>query len=365
MAQTQTLMTALRAAWLVLIGAWLISLLPALVWRPLEKRSGTPSSALERMAVNVVIGLTLLLVFLSSALNLSGASIGAASGVITVVLGFALQNIILDLFSGILLHLEKPFRLVNWVTVNTGGPTPVYGQVRNMNWRTTQLQTRDNDLVSIPNSVMAGATVNNHANPSMSSRLKLDFVLSAKLPTQQARAVMKAGAMRSAKDGLILDQPLPLVVVAGVEDYGIRYHVFFYVNLNMVPDPLALNSVAENVLSELEQAGIQLALRLDTTLIYPRHESSSDEVWKTFEHVEPPKLLSSTPPKSLPPVVGTILNVEDTRLIRESWDRAIPLGSRWPLCSTVTSSRSHHHCARCFARMRMYNVQSCSPCLTF
>ncbi len=137
------------------------------------------------------------LIFLTGSLNLSAASVGAASGVLTLVLGFALQSLILDLFSGILLNLERPFRLLNWVTVQTSGSGTISGQVRNMNWRTTQLQTRDNDLGSVPNSVMARASVTNQANPSTSSRLRLDFVLNAGVAPERARAVMKAGAMRS------------------------------------------------------------------------------------------------------------------------------------------------------------------------
>src|SRR5262249_11084408 len=140
-------------AWLLLMANWVIAFMPTLVWRPLERRGGSPVSTLERMVVNVVIVLAFVIYFLASTLDLSLTSIGTASGVLTLVLGFALQSLILDLFSGILLHLEKPFRLLNWITVSAGaGGSPVHGQVCNMTWRTTQLQTRDNDIVSIPNS---------------------------------------------------------------------------------------------------------------------------------------------------------------------------------------------------------------------
>src|SRR5262249_43822808 len=135
------------------------------------------------------------------------------------------------------------------------------GQVRNMNWRTTQLQTRDNDIVSIPNSVMAKATVNNHAIPSIATRMKLEFVLDAKVQPQHARRIMRDGALRSAEAGLILDQPPPSVVVREVEDYGVRYRVMFYLNLNMASDSQALSSVAENVLDALAEAKIELAFR--------------------------------------------------------------------------------------------------------
>lgn len=261
--QARIARTVIEGCWLALVAAWLIGLLPFVVWGPLERRTGTPPSTLERAGVNVVIMLALGLVFLSSVLKLSAVSIGATSGLLTLILGFTLQSIILDLFSGVLLNVEKPFRLLNWITVDTGG-AGVFGQVRNMNWRTTQLQTRDNNLVSVPNSIVAKSSVVNHANPSPFSRAKFELVLGPWVPTAFARQVMKTGAMRSAGTGLILDQPEPSVVVTGIEDYGIRYRILFYVNLNIGSDSATLNSVAENVLAALAEADIQLAFRHDT-----------------------------------------------------------------------------------------------------
>src|SRR5262249_23119571 len=103
----RALIVADSVAWVVLMAAWVMTLMPILVWGPLERRAGSPTPALERFVVNIVIVLAFLIYFLASTLDLSLASIGAASGVLTIVLGFALQNIILDLFSGILLNLEK------------------------------------------------------------------------------------------------------------------------------------------------------------------------------------------------------------------------------------------------------------------
>jgi small-conductance mechanosensitive channel/hemoglobin-like flavoprotein len=319
LAQARVARIVIEGAWLALIAAWLIALMPILVWRPMERRTGTPASALERIGVNVVICLALGLAFLSSTLNLSATSIGATSGVLTLILGFALQNIILDLFSGILLHLERPFRLLHWITVDTDG-SGVFGQVRNMNWRTTQLQTRDNNLVSIPNSVVAKSNVRNHANPAAFSRAKFEVVLSPKVPTATARQVMKEGALRSAETGLILEQPAPSVVVTGVEDYGIRYRVFFYVNLNVGSDASTLNSVAENVLAALADARIELALRYDILVPQSQKRSLPDKP----QH---PVLVSATGPelsvrRAAPPASNSPLSTAEIELVRASWTRA-------------------------------------------
>ncbi|MBV8795369.1 MAG: mechanosensitive ion channel [Hyphomicrobiales bacterium] len=320
LAQARVARTAIEGAWLALIAAWLMALMPILIWRPVERRTGTPASVLERVGVNVVICLALGLVFLSSTLNLSAVSIGATSGVLTLILGFALQNIILDLFSGILLNLEKPFRLLHWITVDTSG-VRVFGQVRNMNWRTTQLQTRDNTLVSVPNSVVAKSNVFNHANPAAFSQAKFEVVLSPKVPTATARQVMKEGALRSAETGLILEQPGPSVVVTGVEDYGVRYRVFFYVNLNVGSDAATLNSVAENVLAALAEARIEIALRYDILVRQTQDELRS-------ARAPHPVLVSATVPelsarRAAPiPASSSPLSAAEIELVRTSWTRA-------------------------------------------
>lgn len=320
-ADARLAITAASAAWLALIAVWVIALMPPLVWRPLEHR--WPSSASERMVVNVVIALGFLVYFLAEILDLPLASIGAASGVLTIVLGIALQNIILDLFAGILLNLEKPFRLLNWVTISVGD-IPVHGQVRNMNWRTTQLQTRDNDIVSIPNSVLAKATVNNHATPSIATRMKLEFVLDARTRPRQARRVMRDAALRAAEAGLILDQPPPSVVITLIEDFGVRYRVMFYVNFNMASDAQALNTVAEHVLDALREAGVELAFR-NTAIVVgtaPAVDASA----------RPGDMAASKvvrlPPHGSPADERPPLSAEEIERIRASWARVKPLGER-------------------------------------
>ena len=316
-ATARLMIVACTGGWLALMAAWVLALMPIFVWGPLERHGG-PVSALERMVINAAIVSGFLLFFLANTLELSLAQIGAASGVLTIVLGIALQNIILDLFAGILINLERPFRLLNWITVSAGG-NPVHGQVRNMSWRTTQLQTRDNDIVSIPNSVVAKATVNNHAIPSVATRMKLEFVLDPKASPQKARRVMREAALRSAEAGLILDQPPPSVVIREVEDYGVRYRVMFYLNLNMASDSQALNSVAENVLDALAEANIDLAFRLQPNMYGEKHEHLA-----ALDLLSP--AISSQAMDRAPEESSAILSADELNLVRRSWSLVRPLG---------------------------------------
>ena len=61
-----------------------------------------------------------------------------ASGVFGVVMGLALQSTLADLFSGIALNLQRPFRVGDWIQVDSG----ILGEVTEMNWRAKTAQTK-------------------------------------------------------------------------------------------------------------------------------------------------------------------------------------------------------------------------------
>src|SRR6266403_3466040 len=72
----------------------------------------------------------------------------ATSGIIAIVLGLALQSTLSDVFSGISLTIEKPYRLGDEILLEGG----IEGEVIQVNWRFTHLRNGANDVVVIPNS---------------------------------------------------------------------------------------------------------------------------------------------------------------------------------------------------------------------
>ena len=86
----------------------------------------------------------------------------AASGVIAIVLGLALQSTLGDVFSGIVLNIAKPYSPGDWVILDDG----LQGRVIETNWRATQILTGSNDLATVPNSVIAKGKLTNASHPT-------------------------------------------------------------------------------------------------------------------------------------------------------------------------------------------------------
>lgn len=122
-------------------------------------------SILRFLVITILLAMPCLL-FLSKGYQVPLTAALATSGLITAIIGLALQGNLSNVVSGIFLNLEKPFEKNDWITVDGQ-----LGQVKNISWRTTNLVSIDNMEITIPNDKLAQATVINLArnDPNFSS----------------------------------------------------------------------------------------------------------------------------------------------------------------------------------------------------
>ena len=80
-----------------------------------------------------------------------------STGLIAGIVGLALQSTLSNLFSGLALSLEKPFKIGDWIELQD----KTVGQVSEITWRSIWLQTFNNTKLFIPNSVLANQQVTN------------------------------------------------------------------------------------------------------------------------------------------------------------------------------------------------------------
>lgn len=100
--------------------------------------------------IAVFLGLTPLL-----GINLSGLLI--AGGITGIIIGFALQNIVANLVSGIFLAVERPVRIGDGISLGN-----VTGVVEDVNIFSTIIRTYDGLFVRIPNSTVFTSNITNY-----------------------------------------------------------------------------------------------------------------------------------------------------------------------------------------------------------
>ncbi|MBE0665200.1 MAG: mechanosensitive ion channel, partial [Candidatus Aminicenantes bacterium] len=111
----------------------------------LLKKQGIRYPKLVKEVVVFVLYIVGILLILNYYLNIRPTALWASSAVLTVVIGFALQDILGNLFSGIVLNFEDSFKLEDWVRIGDRE-----GRVEQFGWRSFKIRTIDRELIVIP-----------------------------------------------------------------------------------------------------------------------------------------------------------------------------------------------------------------------
>jgi small-conductance mechanosensitive channel len=114
--------------------------------------------ALGTIVRYVVIGLGALVILQSAGIELT--SLNVLVGAIGVGLGFGLQNITSNFFSGLILLFERPIKMGDRVEI-----AGCVGEVREIAARATTLVTDENVAIIVPNSQFVAERVTNWSRP--------------------------------------------------------------------------------------------------------------------------------------------------------------------------------------------------------
>ena len=83
-------------------------------------------------------------------------SVVASAGLIGLTISLAAQDMAKNFFSGVVILLDKPFSIGDWITVGD-----VEGEVVDINFRSTKVRAVDNSIYILTNSTVSSATINN------------------------------------------------------------------------------------------------------------------------------------------------------------------------------------------------------------
>ncbi len=83
----------------------------------------------------------------------------AGAGIIGVVAGFAFKDIVSNIFAGFLLHMQRPFKMNDWVEINKN-----FGTVHTIGWVTTSIKTLGGQEVFVPNQIIYNTVFTNYSS---------------------------------------------------------------------------------------------------------------------------------------------------------------------------------------------------------
>ena len=231
----------------IMVAAWLLA---KLVRRLVQKAIGRTSTqghvdilvsrgvAALVLAVGVIIALSELGMSLSAAM----ATLGLAS----VGIGFALRDILGNLFAGILLLMQHPFTIGDQIRVDDQE-----GVVENVRVRDTQILTYNGERVFIPNSTVFNNPIINYTS---TQSIRMDVHVRIK-HVEDIDGAREVAAKVLAGLPEILGQPAPVVMVDS-EDGAVVLALRFWTDSDRNRKARLYSEVVEAVVKEFSAVGI-------------------------------------------------------------------------------------------------------------
>jgi small-conductance mechanosensitive channel/CRP-like cAMP-binding protein len=268
----------------VQIGAWTSSafllnrLVAVFFWDGFIGRiSDRPIPRLPKDVTAILIFLVAGLIVTSTVFNKDTTKILAASGVVSIVIGLALRTVILDLFMGLAIHLDRPFKMGDWIMIHQNRKeTHIVAEVIETNWRTTRLRTTRNNMVVIPNSKLGETIVTNYMEPKPHFRMELDFMIDFEVPSERACRVLTAGIRAACENEGILNDPEPEVRMKESTLEGMVYQLRYFILPKHISPNESMHVVNRTVLDHLLHSGIMPAHSKEEVFISRGRKRSLD-----------------------------------------------------------------------------------------
>ncbi|MFT7589442.1 MAG: small-conductance mechanosensitive channel [Limisphaerales bacterium] len=124
--------------------------------------------------------------------NPSEETLYALLGSSAVALGFAAQDIVKNIFGGLLVILDRPFQIGDRITIRGE-----YGEVEKIGLRLTTLRTLDDSLVTVPNSVFISESVSNANTGALDCMVVANLWLPAQIDVERVRQIAFEAAITS------------------------------------------------------------------------------------------------------------------------------------------------------------------------
>ena len=244
----------IEAGWWLIVAQVAIAVVRLLV--VLEHRPRETQIVSDLLAGVIYVAAFLAIVNFAFGVPIRGLVV--TSGAIAIVLGLALQSTMSDVFSGIAVGLERPYKAGDLLWVEGG----IEGHVIQVNWRSTQIATGDGNTAVVPNSIIAKARLINRSSPTPMRGDTVVIRLDAAAAPEHCIDALTA-ATRVCR--IMLAVPNPSIACTGLQGDGVSYEIGFSVASSDQLGP-ARSELYAQIHRHLRHAGVALAVAGIATL---------------------------------------------------------------------------------------------------
>ncbi|MEP7043405.1 MAG: DUF3772 domain-containing protein [Dokdonella sp.] len=216
--------------------------------------AGTSSSVTSLLGY---VGGVVVFAFALSALGFSPERITWVASALSVGIGFGLQAVVQNFVSGLILLVERPVKVGDWVVLDNAE-----GDIRRINVRATEIQMADRSTVIVPNSELITKSVRNVTLANADGRVRLRVPLPLDSDAERVREIVRAALAEH--DG-VLKTPEPSVLLDAIDGGSLVFIAIAYID-NPRHAGTIRSDLLFDVLARLRAKGIALSSPYDVRL---------------------------------------------------------------------------------------------------
>ncbi len=185
----------------------------------LRQKKGYVVPTITRDFALVILYVIVAMIVLKHKTDVNLGSLLTTSAILTAVIGFAMQDTLGNLFSGLAIQVEHPYQIGDWI-----GFEGVIGRVEGITWKSTKILTSSDEMIFVPNNTISKSLLKNYSRPTQRHTAFIEIGVSYDALPAKVRAAMTSAIKDHSR---VLAQPQPEVRMTKYGDFAINYKAIF------------------------------------------------------------------------------------------------------------------------------------------
>ena len=174
----------------------------------------------------------------------------ASAGIAGIIVGLAARDTLANFFGSLSLYLDGTYKVGDYVVLETGER----GRVEDISVRSTVIRTRDDILVTVPNSKLSNAAIINESTPKTKRRIRVPLGVAYGTDIDRLQEILLEEAVEV---GLVLERPKPRVRFREFGGSSLNFELLCWVN-NPAQRARATHQLNSAIYKRLQTEGIEI-----------------------------------------------------------------------------------------------------------
>ncbi len=251
-----TVLGLLRVVVIVVAAWWLSKVIRHGISRIATRWEGMSQASvytLGRLIHYTVLALGLLIGLSTIGIDLTNFALMVSA--LGVGIGFGLQSMVSNFVSGLIILFERSIKIGDFVELESG----VFGEVHEINIRSTRITTNDNIDILVPNSEFINGRVINWTLEEVNRRIRIPFGVAYGTDKERVRQAVLAAAARVPYTLRGMSGRDPQVWFVRFGDSSLDFELVVWITSEAVKRPLAVQAAyLWEIHTALDQQGIEV-----------------------------------------------------------------------------------------------------------